>query len=61
VIVCLAAGFDIAYWHRNTWEGVLSPLLMIVAGYLFARVIRRTAHERSGSGAEAHTVDPEQR
>ena len=39
LLVCLAAGADFAYWRRNRWEGLLFPLLMIVAGNLFARLV----------------------
>ena len=39
LLVCLAAAADVVYWRRNVWEGVLFPLLMIVAGNLFARLI----------------------
>ena len=39
LLVCLAAAADVAYWRRNMWEGILFPLLMIVAGFLFARLI----------------------
>jgi hypothetical protein len=38
-LVCLAAVIDVAYWRRNVWEGLLLPLLSIVAGNLFARLI----------------------
>jgi hypothetical protein len=41
LLVCLAAGADIAYWRRTVWEGVLFPLLMIAAGHLFARLTGR--------------------
>jgi hypothetical protein len=39
LLVCLAAGADVGYWRRNKWEGLLFPLLMIVAGFLFARLV----------------------
>jgi hypothetical protein len=39
LLVCLAAALDVAYWRRSVWEGVLSPLLSIVAGVQFARLI----------------------
>lgn len=39
LLVCLAAGADVAYWRRTGWELLLSPLLMIVAGHLFARLV----------------------
>jgi len=45
LLVCLAAGADIAYWRRNVWEGLLFPLLMMVAGNLFARVTGIFPHE----------------
>jgi len=38
-LVCLAAAADVAYWRRNMWEGLLLPLLSIVAGNLFARLV----------------------
>jgi hypothetical protein len=39
LLVCLAAAADVAYWRRNMWEGALMPLLSIVAGFQFARLI----------------------
>jgi hypothetical protein len=39
LVVCLAAAADIAYRRRNVWEGLLSLLLLILAGNLFARLI----------------------
>jgi hypothetical protein len=39
LLVCLAAAADIAYRRRNVWEALLLPLLMIVAGNLFARLV----------------------
>ena len=39
LLVCLAAGADVACWRRNRWEGLLFPLLMIVSGFLCARLI----------------------
>ena len=39
LLVCLAAAADVVYWRRNAWEMLLFPLLMIVAGNLFARLV----------------------
>jgi hypothetical protein len=39
LLVCLAAAADVAYWRRNVWEMLLFPLLMVVAGNLFARLV----------------------
>ena len=39
LLVCLAAAVDVVYWRRNVWEMLLCPLLMIVAGHLFARLV----------------------
>jgi hypothetical protein len=39
LVVCLAAAADVAYWRRGVWEGLLFPLLMVVAGFQFARLI----------------------
>ena len=39
LLVCLAAAADVMYWRRNAWEMLLLPLLMIVAGHLFARLV----------------------
>jgi hypothetical membrane protein len=50
LLVCLAAGADVAYWRRNKWEGLLFPLLMIVAGFLFARLIGIFPHAGLNSG-----------
>lgn len=44
LLVCLAAAADVAYWRRNVWEGLLFPLLMIVAGLQCARLLGLFPH-----------------
>jgi hypothetical protein len=57
VVVCLAAAADIAYWRRGPWEGLLVPLLLVVAGSQFARLVgifppagQSTRDEHQGPG-----------
>ena len=45
LLVCLAAAADVAYWRRNMWEGALLPLLSMVAGFQFARLIGIFPHD----------------
>jgi hypothetical protein len=45
LLVCLAAAIDVAYWRRNKWEGLLLPLLSMVAGNLFARLVGIFPHD----------------
>ena len=55
LLVCLGAAADVAYWRRNLWEGILFPLLMIVAGFLFARLTGRFPHSglyKEGDGTD---------
>ena len=40
LLVCLAAAADVVYWRRTVWEMLLFPVLMVVAGNLFARFDR---------------------
>jgi CDP-diglyceride synthetase len=37
-LLCLTGAADVLYWHRNAWEWLLVPVLMVVAGNLFARL-----------------------
>jgi len=39
LVVCSAAAVDVMYWRRTVWEGSLAPLLWVVAGNLFARLV----------------------
>jgi len=55
LLVCLAAAADVVYWRRNVWEMLLFPLLMIVAGHLFARLVGIFPH--SGLMAGNTTAD----
>ncbi len=51
LLVCLAAAADVVYWRRNGWEMLLSPLLMVVAGHLFARLVGIFPHAGLTSSA----------
>ena len=44
LLICLAAAADVAYWRRNVWEALLFPLLMVFAGFQFARLIGLFPH-----------------
>jgi hypothetical protein len=46
LLVCLAAAADVMYWRRTRWELLLFPLLMVVAGYLFARLLQSFSSEK---------------
>jgi hypothetical protein len=60
LLVCLGAGADVAYWRRNRWEGLLFPLLMMVAGNLFARLIGWFPHAglTGGDGRDSLSQPP---
>jgi hypothetical protein len=58
LLVCLAAAADVAYWRRNRWEGALLPLLSMVAGFQFARLIGLFPHDGLKPRDKSQGQDP---